>query len=547
MNISAADDEKKIPQLPADWSRCHAYNERKRRYCRQMPAPGCDYCGNHLHLIEGHEAAAGHKKRVCNEESSSSSNKKNKRDRGARIPCPIDPSHLIFESALAKHVLVCPAAKQKEETCSREYYRHDTNKGGFGELDDTTAGEDVEIDLDRAKILAMAVLKVFCLIFPSALSSAQKESDGRGNLSDNILKCLTEDDIYNALPEVDRSKSEEGIANDISKHRIKAGGTRHLHQIASILGHVRQNGLIASNDNTEQPVIVEMGAGRGMLGLVIAGAIGAAQTESTPSSKVKLYLVERAGTRGKAETKIRTAVGSTIQNKSDDNLRLDRVDVARIKCDLAHVHMSTALPLLSTKEQNSRSIVVAKHLCGSGTDLALKSLRDIVQTGKVDGCIMATCCHGLCTWSDYVGRDCLLNLFCTVGEFPKFGARDFDQLKRWTSASVLENGNAVTDQQRQQDEEGVNDEHYNIDNADTAKGKSQNIFSVVNKLNLACGGRGLGRACQRLIDYGRTDYIKKHLFEVDLCKGEVDVSLCHYVSSEITPQNALIVAKRKSA
>ncbi|KAL7454652.1 hypothetical protein ACHAWC_006273 [Mediolabrus comicus] len=543
----AADDEKQIPQLPADWSRCHAYNDRKRRYCRQMPAPGFNYCGNHLHLIEGHEAE-GHKKRVCGEESSSSSNKKNKKDRGARVPCPIDPSHLIFESALAKHVLVCPAAKQKEETCSREYYRHDTNRGGFGELGDTYTGEDVETDLGRAKILAMAVLKVFCSIFPSALSSAQKESDGRGNLSDNILKCLTEDDIYNALPEVDHSKSEEGIANDISKHRIKAGGPRHLHQIASILGHVRQNGLIATNDNTEQAVIVEMGAGRGMLGLVIASAIGAAQVESTSSSKVKLCLVERSGTRGKAETKIRTAVGSTMQNNSDDNLRLDRVDVARIKCDLAHAHMSTALPLLSSKEQKSRSVVVAKHLCGSGTDLALKSLRDIARTGKVDGCIMATCCHGLCTWSDYVGRECLLNLFCSVGGLPKFGVRDFNQLKRWTSASVLENGNAGTDQQRQEEEggEGVNDEHK-VGNADTAKGKSQNIFSVVKELNLACGGRGLGRACQRLIDYGRTDYIKKHLFEADLSKGKVDVSLCHYCSSEITPQNALIIAKRKSA
>ena len=27
------------PPLPANWNRCHAYNARKRRYCRQMPIP----------------------------------------------------------------------------------------------------------------------------------------------------------------------------------------------------------------------------------------------------------------------------------------------------------------------------------------------------------------------------------------------------------------------------------------------------------------------------------------------------------------------------
>ncbi len=57
----------------------------------------------------------------------------------------------------------------------------------------------------------------------------------------------------------------------------------------------------------------------------------------------------------------------------------------------------------------------AKHLCGSGTDLALKSLQTI-PTGNIDGCVMATCCHGLCEWSDYTGRDCLLRLFCGGGE-----------------------------------------------------------------------------------------------------------------------------------
>lgn len=516
----SADKEKdNPPQLPQNWDRCHAYNERKRRFCRQIPAANQNFCGNHLH---------------CLEEESRSSNKK-KKDRGARIPCPIDPSHLIFESALEKHVLICPAAKQKEETRLKQYYREGTNTGGFGELGDNK----IEMDLCRSKMLAMAVMKVFCTIFPSAvLSPTKKSDDDNVNLSDKVLKSVTEKDIYNALPEVDLSHAEDGLANDISKHKINVGGPRHLHQIASILGHVRQKSVIEATVQDREYNVIEMGAGRGMLGLVIASALGAAQTENA-SSKVKLYLVERSGTRYKAETKIRT-VGDTTQN-SDDNLRLDRIEFKRIKCDLAHVHMSTALPFLATtKSEMSRTIVVAKHLCGAGTDLAIKSLREIAQCGNVDCCIMATCCHGLCTWSDYVGRDCFLELFRDVGGLATFGARDFDQLKRWTSASVLENNPIAKEQQ-------ANNEHKPIKSY-----LPQNIFLAVQELGLVCGVRGLGRACQRLIDYGRTDYIKRHLFQTKSSSEQShyksdDISLCHYVSSEITPQNTLIVAVRSLA
>jgi Methyltransferase TRM13 len=33
---------------------------------------------------------------------------------------------------------------------------------------------------------------------------------------------------------------------------------------------------------------------------------------------------------------------------------------------------------------------------------------------NVDACILATCCHGVCTWQDYVGRDYLHRIMTTV-------------------------------------------------------------------------------------------------------------------------------------
>lgn len=289
-----------------------------------------------------------------------------------------------------------------------------------------------------------------------------------------------------------------------------------------------------------------------MTGLVVAGAMGASLPEDVgggddddsndnddePEKKkrVKLYLVERSGTRGKAETKIRAAGEKRKRDGSGggDCLRLDLVDVSRVKCDLAHVDMSSALPP-EVRSTSSKVVVVAKHLCGAGTDLAIKSLVGI-GASNVDGCVMATCCHGLCTWEEYVGRDCLLGLLRgEVGGMPSFGAREFNLMKRWTSASVL--GGAPGDASKTgapTDESEGRGEH----------GGSQylpsNVVAVVKGLGLECGVRGLGRACQRLIDHGRAEYMRKNLFG-----GAADsVGMLHYVPRDVSPQNALLWASR---
>ena len=494
--------------------------------------------------------------RVCSENVD---RKRNKKERGKRIPCPIDPSHLIFESGLQKHILVCPAAKHEKDIASQVYYSKDVNRGGFGSLLVRSENGLAEGMKNSHQDLAIAVLRVYCHLF----------QPGR-NLPIDQIKLLTEQELYEYITEVDLSYTEENtsqgaddaiqssgrLSKAISGHRIKAGGPRHIHQIASILGHLRENRLLLDAGNTDDKLsssmnVVEMGAGRGMLGLVVAGAAAS----SSPNSKVQLYLVDKSSSRAKAETRIRNALKEeandvAASDKSQSTcLKLDSVEVKRIKADLAHVHMPTALPFLSQStssqdksQKRSKSIVIAKHLCGSGTDLAIKSLKDI--SGSIDGCAMATCCHGLCNWSDYTGRDYVLKLFTSVGGLASFGKPDFDILKRWTSASVLDDRDVPN---------GDNsEEHYVQDGCDTHKNdNNMNVFTVVQEVSLSCGGNGLGRACQRIIDYGRCEYMKKQLFCAPVAASDMVVSelllnvkLLHYVSRKITPQNALLLATR---
>ncbi|KAL7547008.1 hypothetical protein ACHAWF_010330 [Thalassiosira exigua] len=559
------------PPLPEKWDRCHAYNERKRRYCRQLPIPLSDergqtnkrarYCGNHRHLMEQSMLNHGHNIRdggiigkglqsemLLNEDKCIEVGKKY---RGKRVPCPIDPSHLVFESAISKHVLVCPAAKEKLEVTGRSYYCNGINLGGFGAMISAVSERRVESDAADVQQLALAVIRVFGHLY----------LDSKTKLTDQQLRNITESEIYNALPEVDLSSVEEGISDlatcqsttskqnglapnktgrltcAITKHHIKAGGPRHVRQIASILGHVRQQGLLTTNKSeagSSPPLVCEMGAGRGMTGLVVASAMGASLSGDGSSEKVGLYLIERSGTRGKAETKIRTAAKSG--NSAGDCLRLDLVEVKRIKCDLAHVDMSSALPT-HAGSKDLKALVIAKHLCGAGTDLAIKSLRNV---GSINGLAMATCCHGLCSWDEYVGRDSLIRLFCSeTGGLSVFGAKEFNVLKRWTSASVLDE-NSSTEVATRTDEDEVKEEHSTNYLDD---GRRQKIVAVVKESGFVCGARGLGRACQRLIDFGRCDYMTRNMFRSD---DNWKVRMLHYVPGDITPQNALILASRCS-
>jgi tRNA:m4X modification enzyme len=329
------------------------------------------------------------------------------------------------------------------------------------------------------------------------------------------------------MMDLSEKELQAGLKDSIDHYRIKSGGKRHLHQQGSLVGHLRRLGVF---ENTESDLtLLEMGAGRGMFGLMAAG-VAAAAAHSKPSTQ--LVLVERSGTRSKADGVLRMAKDAT------DYMALNKVQFSRISCDLAHVHMPTVIQKVASTnskasvgskrkhDNQNKTVVIAKHLCGAGTDLALKSLDDI----NVDACVMATCCHGICSWEHYVGRNFLKAL---LGE--DFGSQEFDLMRRWSSGTVTSECSAC------QNKKTNDDEHGKCSNDD---GKDpMSIASIIQSLELTSLCReGLGRACQRLLDQGRLEYIRQVLLaDSDECQ----VEMFHYVPSSVTPQNAVLVAHRK--
>jgi len=475
---------------------------------------------------------------------------------------------MIFEDNVKKHSLICPRAKKRKRQELEPYFLKNVNCGGHGRLvanpaTPTSSSSKSEFEPGTsvwAQRIARRVLRAHQSIFKS-----DKTCD---------VSAITCRDIHNAIDVKDLSQAEldAGIREEFLSHHIKSGGNQHTIQIASLIGHLRQMGSFerqnekknsaAKNSNLdtnacdssllskkgEPLVILEMGAGRGMFGLTVAGVASAS------GANTHFFMVDRAGSRSKAEKAFR----NKKKNTDRSYLKLDDINWCRLCCDLSNINLPVVLEH-DIKYKEAKIVVIAKHLCGAGTDLALKSLIPIRH--KINACLIATCCHGICSWQHYIARDIL----CEVMEgkecddkdssIPSFGPLEFDLLRRWSGATVAtREGVSKTSRGKT---EAINNlledddmEHprtlfdENKVNIDATNSSETNISAIVRELGLSCSIQGLGRACQRLIDYGRSEYIHQNIFQTNN-KGTVVNNLSQYVGPEITPQNAILWAYRK--
>ena len=141
-----------------------------------------------------------------------------------------------------------------------------------------------------------------------------------------------------------------------------------------------------------------------MLGLVVAGV--AASGVSEESGGVELVMVERSSVRRKAGTRVRNA-GKDVDVKASQENEY-RLDTSKISDTLVRVDLEHALLTKVVKDDGRDLVVVAKHLCGAGTDIALRGVSKIRDYKGFRGIAMATCCHGICTFAHLVGREQLV-------------------------------------------------------------------------------------------------------------------------------------------
>merc|ERR1719412_2704789 len=175
----------------------------------------------------------------------------------------------------------------------------------------------------------------------------------------------------------------EIMREDLDNKEYGKSVLKHLVQNSSLLGHLAQSTLLG--DNT---TYVEFGSGRGALSYHLTQAL------ANPGS-CDMVLVDRASPRHKLDTRTR--------------MLEEGVKVTRLRVDIGHLHLGSALEDPDTSCPGRRVVGVSKHLCGAATDLTIRCLTRTLDPARLGGLMVALCCHHRCDLATYVGTQFLLD------------------------------------------------------------------------------------------------------------------------------------------
>lgn len=362
-------------EILSTWTQCCFFLKNKNRYCNIGRTPNSKFCGNH----QSNDNEAVFTSRVRKQAGFNIEI--------SRVPCPLDPSHTVFSHKLQSHLKICNVNIRNMRMIKEVYYCENCNSGS------NIASLDEEVNVDD---LAIKIRDVYDKV-----------------VRPNVHKSYM----------VDLGDSVECIISSTIGKATAFSRTRHAEQDVRIIEQMVGCGLFDHNQDSRIPVetavprdltVIELGAGKGMLGLAI----------NSLYPDAKLVLVERNG----------------LRHKADKVLREKNIAFQRVRMDIRHCLLSKLpgiVPVDIEKEMNKNIqkdvILTAKHLCGLATDISIRSAAcfsdvsdgglhvagedDSTSAPKLRGMAIATCCHHACSWSDYAGADWFLNNGFTAAEF----------------------------------------------------------------------------------------------------------------------------------
>lgn len=206
---------------------------------------------------------------------------------------------------------------------------------------------------------------------------------------------------------------------------------------------------------------------------------------SKTAPNCRFLLIDKMGTRNKHDNKALQEDGS--------------LQISRLRCSIEHLDLSK----VDLLKDSSSLTAVCKHFCGSATDCGIRCLHNAVENGfSLDGFALAPCCHHKCSFSEYVGHSYLSSI--GVSDEKSFAA--LRHISTWALCGFPQT------------------EVHCSDESDDVK-----LWSKERK-------EALGRKAKVILEYGRAEYMRTLGFTVELLK---------YVPSEISPENILMVGKRK--
>lgn len=483
-------------------TQCQFFMPHKRRFCGVAKVANSCFCGAHGSEIDDQNAT--------------------KRE---RIPCPVDPSHSIYKDKEEVHVKICNAAKQRRQMESEPYFCYNCNSGNSGVAENTSdrtalsndiiSTNPIDPDVLYSKILSLyASLGDQIKVPPKAASSTELQAAQERFIEETVLKAVAAG--QSSFKQVRHAKQDSQIVLEMLRGNLlsltSSGSLSTDLSATSCSSHSATEGedkrMRYSASNT---VYVELGAGRGVLG----------QSVSSVSPSSRLVLVERSGQRRKADTQMRWSEGTQYGQ------------FTRLKMDIRHIRLSglpglydhsagtgTVAPKMasSSSATEKRLVVIAKHLCGVATDLALHSLKALPD-GAAKGMSIATCCHHACIFDDYCGREWLSEQGISRDEF--------NLLKFWSGWAFALGSTRPAASDAAGPGEAEDDEH----GAQTQQNTCPRPKNISREEMAACGAK-----IKRILDFGRLLYAQQQL-------GITDCRVVQYCEPHESPECFLLLGQ----
>ena len=251
--------------------------------------------------------------------------------------------------------------------------------------------------------------------------------------------------LYEAMASLYRERTQEELPPVVVPRAPKPDKRQHIQ--SQVLVEVMERHGLLKPDVT----YIEFGAGKAALSHYIAERITAHH-----------ILIERA----------------PMRNKYD---KLHKSTFTRLQADISDIDLTRV-------ELPGAVVCVGKHVCGGATDLSIVSL---LKAGvRIEGVVLATCCHHRCTLSTYIGGDILTSV----------GLSDIEQVHLFKASSWGPSGAVRPD-------------------------------ADIEALSMAKSAAGL--KAKRIIDIARVLY---------LCSLGLTSRLFQYCDNALTPENMVLVA-----
>ncbi|NWX20961.1 TRM13 enzyme, partial [Aegotheles bennettii] len=404
--------------------RCAYFVERKKRFCKMIPAAGRRFCGEHGQQEENYRK---------------------------RIPCPLDPKHTVYEDQLHKHLKKCNSREKPKPV----YFVQDINAGLK----------------DVAEIPEKLV----------PLSSLSKEE------LDNLIIKLKKASNGLELRLKEQILSHQALQEALNDPKNGESAFKHLKQQASILGNMEKLNLLgpgrcfvefgAGRGKLSHWVDAALQNVENVQFLLVERATTRFKVDGKHKRKDSVFERLQVDIQHLCLKKV-----PILEQK-----KLPVVGIGKHLCgtatDLALrclVESYTACCDVENEEPAPKRSRNDKTEVASNNSAENKSNKEDCK--PVAGIVVALCCHHKCDWTHYVGKE----FFKSVGLGP-VEFHYFQRMSSWATCGMRETTTKASTSEESEDRTNDTEEHeQTFSKTENCSDTLQGILTVEERKEIGC-------------------------------------------------------------